>query len=94
MSSTAHVYSYEPIAEKMNEDQAKLVLGTQGQLWTEYIPTYRHLQYMAFPRACALSEVAWLEKDKKNMASFLQRFNVHRKRLEVMGINAHPQPRG
>ncbi len=48
------VYQYEPVPAALTSDQAKHVLGAQAQLWSEYIPDARHLQYMAYPRACAV----------------------------------------
>lgn len=92
LTTTAQVYAYEPVPEAMTADKAARVLGTQGQLWTEYIATWGHLEYMAFPRACALSEVAWAESDGKDFACFLRRLEVHRKRLQALGVNVHPEP--
>ncbi len=84
------VYNYDPVPAALNADQARLVLGTQGQLWSEYIPTPQILEYMAFPRMCALAEVAWTPKGQKNYASFQQRLRTHLERLKAMGINYRP----
>ncbi len=92
LSTVGHVYSYEPVPAALPADKRHHVLGSQGQLWAEYIPNIRHLDYMAFPRACALSEVLWLDPCRKDYRDFLQRLVFHRKRLEVLGVNAHPQP--
>lgn len=51
------VYDYEPVPKELNEEQAKHVLGAQANLWTEYIPTTQHAEYMVLPRLLALSEV-------------------------------------
>ena len=48
----------------------KHILGAQGQLWTEYLKTPKHVEYMAFPRMSALAEVAWTPADKKDFADF------------------------
>ncbi len=78
---------YEPIPEELNAEQAKHVLGAQGNLWTEYIPTPEQAEYMAFPRLCALSEVVWSAKDKRDWTDFSKRMNTHFKRLENRNIN-------
>lgn len=90
--TTGQVYSYEPIPAELSPDKHGYVLGAQGQLWTEYIPNPDRLDYMAFPRACALAEVLWLDPADKNYADFLRRLKTHRKRLNRLGVNAHPQP--
>lgn len=82
------VYDYEPIPEELNEKEAKRVLGTQANLWTEYIPTVDKLEYMAFPRLSALAEVAWSNEASRDFDDFVSRLLPHIKRLEVMGIDA------
>ena len=81
------VYTFEPVMEGLDEATAAHVLGTQGQLWTEYIPSMKHLEYMAFPRACALAEIAWLPKGKKDYAGFLKRIKVQEQRFDAAGVN-------
>ena len=67
------VYSYEPVPEKMPVDERKYIIGVQANLWTEYIPTFRQVQYMELPRMAALSEVQWSEPSRKNYQDFLNR---------------------
>jgi len=67
------------------KDKHHLILGSQGQLWTEYMSDLNHVFYMAYPRACALAEVLWTKKDKHNYMDFLMRLNVYRQRLLAMG---------
>jgi hexosaminidase len=81
------VYSFEPIPKELNAEQAKHVLGGQAQMWAEYIPNARHLEYMAFPRACALSEVLWSPADARNYEQFVVRLRTHVQRLSVMDVN-------
>lgn len=88
LSTLGHVYSYEPIPADLPADQHHHVLGSQGQLWSEYIADAGHLDYMAFPRACALAEVLWLAPEQKNYRDFLQRLTVHRQRLNDLKVNA------
>ncbi|MBX7131234.1 MAG: beta-N-acetylhexosaminidase [Fimbriimonadaceae bacterium] len=84
------VYSYDPIPAELQGPQAKHVLGAQGQLWAEYIPHADHLEYMAFPRACALSEVVWSPTVGKDYDEFLARLNVHLERLTGQEVNFRP----
>jgi hexosaminidase len=92
LNSTDHVYAYEPIPAAMKPVQRVHVLGSQGQLWTEYMAGMKHVEYMGFPRICALAEVLWLDAEKKNYADFLGRLGIHRGRLAALGVNAHPRP--
>ena len=62
-ASNALLSRSDPKSGSNCEGRAKFVLGTQGQLWSEYIPTAEHIEYMAFPRMCALAEVAWSPKE-------------------------------
>lgn len=70
------VYSYEPIPADFTAEQAGHILGVQANLWSEYIPNMRHMQYMALPRLAALSEVQWSKQPKDYKA-----FTVRMKRL-------------
>lgn len=63
-------YSYEPFADSMTEEQKARILGVQANLWTEYITTNEHLQYMLLPRMAALSEVQWCNQDNKDWDRF------------------------
>jgi hexosaminidase len=81
------VYNFEPVVDEIGGDYAHRVLGAQGQLWTEYMPTMKHVEYMALPRACALAELAWLPQEQKDYASFLERIKVQEKRFDSADIN-------
>jgi len=83
-------YAYEPIPAELPPDKARHILGVQGQLWTEYMPTPRHVEYMAFPRLIALAEVAWSTASARREGSFHQRLRVHLKRLDMLGVNYRP----
>jgi hexosaminidase len=84
------VYGYNPVPEGLTKEQAKHVLGAQGQVWTEYIPTPKKAEYMAFPRACALSEVVWTPLEKKDYADFINRLHTHLKRFDILDVNYRP----
>ncbi len=60
------VYGYEPL-EGLDAEQQKHILGVQANLWTEYIATPEHLEYMLLPRMTALSEVQWCRPEDKNL---------------------------
>lgn len=81
------VYSYNPIPEELNAEQAKYILGVQANLWTEYILDFNHVQYMIFPRLLALSEVGWGTADPKNYKEFEGRVINEFKNLDKMGVN-------
>lgn len=66
------VYSLEP-TDKLTPEQAKHILGAQANLWTEYIKTEDHAEYMVLPRAAALAEVQWTQPNLKNYDKFLSR---------------------
>jgi len=81
------VYSFEPIPSGLPASLQSHILGPQGNLWTEYIASFQHVQYMYFPRACALAEVGWSAKDARNWDDFYQRLMVDEKRLDELGVN-------
>jgi hexosaminidase len=84
------VYGYEPIPAALTAEQGAHVLGAQCQLWSEYIPTASHLEYMTFPRLCALAEVVWSPAGRKDYAGFLTRLQSHLARLDTLGVNYRP----
>ena len=81
------VYSYNPISSDLAPEQAHHVMGTQFQIWTEYIPDSAQVEYMAFPRACALAEVAWSPLAAKDWDGFTARLTEHFKRLDALKVN-------
>ncbi|GAI85810.1 unnamed protein product, partial [marine sediment metagenome] len=82
------VYSYEPVPEELTVEEAKHILGAQGNVWTEYIKTPEYIEYMVYPRACALAEVVWTPKEKKDFDDFSNRMEKHFKRLDALNVNA------
>jgi len=81
------VYSYEPIPKELNEQQAKYVMGAQGNVWTEYMANPAKVEYMIFPRLSALSEVLWSPKDKKDWTQFQTKIETMKKRYTMWGAN-------
>lgn len=89
------VYSYEPVPAELTAEEAQHVLGAQGNVWTEWIPNFRHVEYMATTRMMALSEVVWSAKSHRNFKDFLQRIIPHYQRLSYREINYRvPTPLG
>jgi len=81
------VYAFEPVPAELTADEARHVLGAQGQVWTEYIPDPKRVEYMAFPRACALAEVLWTPREERDYADFQRRLATHVARLAVLDVN-------
>lgn len=83
------VYSYNPVlADSLTEAESKHIIGVQANTWTEYIPTTERVEYMIFPRALALAEVAWSPQEIRSWEDFKPRLNAHIPVLQDMGINA------
>ncbi|WP_419701457.1 family 20 glycosylhydrolase [Mucilaginibacter sp. NFX135] len=81
-------YNYDPVSKELTPDEQKYVIGTQGNLWTEYVPTVAKLQYQILPRLFALSEVAWSQPKNKDYTNFAEvRLAKHFARLEAMHYN-------
>ncbi|MDP5121719.1 MAG: beta-N-acetylhexosaminidase, partial [Spirosomaceae bacterium] len=78
--SLKKAYSFEPVPEGVDQ---KYILGGQGNLWTEQIPTIRHAFYMTYPRAFAISETLWSSKEKKDWGSFVSRTEQHFQRFDA-----------
>ena len=81
------VYSYEPMPASLTPEEQKYIKGVQANLWTEYIATFPHAQYMVLPRWAALCEVQWSTPDKKNYEDFLSRLPRLIKWYDAEGYN-------
>ncbi|MDX5420041.1 MAG: glycoside hydrolase family 20 protein [Hymenobacteraceae bacterium] len=86
-STLEKVYSFEPTPSELSADEKKYILGAQANVWSEYIPTTEHVEYMVFPRISALSEVLWTPAKQKDWESFQNRMQEQYKRYDAMGIN-------
>ena len=91
--SLEKVYSYEPF-EGLAPEAEGHILGVQANLWTEYITTPEHLEYMLLPRMCALSEVQWCAADKKDYVRFNASLDHTFEMLDAMGVNYSLDCRG
>ena len=81
------VYSLEPVPASLTNDEKKFIVGVQANLWTEYIPTFSHVEYMVLPRMAALSEVQWTMPEKKDYQDFLNRLSRFRGLYDLNGYN-------
>jgi len=81
------VYSFDPVPQGLSADEAKMILGAQANLWTEYISDTTHADYMTFPRLTALSEICWTSPGHKNFEDFSLRLSQQLKRFDAIGIN-------
>lgn len=81
------VYSFNPIAPEISAEGAKHILGGQANLWTEFVPNFKHVEYMTFPRIAALAEAVWSPKEVRNWDDFSRRIKLFMKRYDTMGIN-------
>lgn len=77
MNTLKNVYDYEPVPEELSAQEANYVMGAQANLWTEFITTPEHVEYMVLPRMLALSEVLWSPKASRNWESFNARLHYH-----------------
>lgn len=84
------VYAFEPIPAELEPQYAKHVLGAQAQVWTEYMPDTKRVEYMAFPRLTALAEVVWTPPGRKDYADYLARLTPHLLRLQALDVNFRP----
>lgn len=84
------VYGFEPIPEGVLPEHERLILGGQGNLWTEYIPNQAQAEYMLYPRLCAISEVLWAPAKTRNFSQFKRDMTTHFKRLDAMRIQYRP----
>jgi len=90
MTPLKTVYSYEPVPKSLTPPERKHILGVEGQVWTEYMPDPQHVEYMTFPRACAIAEIDWTSSDRKNYSDFCKRLKCHLERLKKLNVNFRP----
>lgn len=87
------VYSFNPVTSQIPADKAHHILGVQGNIWTEYIKDMKHVEYMAYPRACAVAEIGWTKQEDRNYREFLNRLDHHYPRLKALDVNFRaPKP--
>ena len=85
------VYSMDPVPSWCNKQQAEQIMGTQANLWTEYISSPGHAEYMLYPRLAALAEVAWTNKNLKDYEDFAKRLPALLNIYKAHNINYCPK---
>jgi len=81
------VYTFDLVPAEMD---STYVLGAQGNLWTEQIPTEAHAEYMIYPRALAMAESFWTPEKQKDWPNFVTRVEEHFRRMDAAHINYAP----
>ena len=84
-TSIPAIYDFDPM-KGLNAQEQKLILGVQGNLWTEWVPSYDRMWYQAFPRMLAIAELGWSSPDRMNLDSFRTRMVAHLPRLQNLGV--------
>mgnify|MGYP001058307951 FL=1 len=84
------VYSFEPVPDSLSTKEAELILGVQGNVWTEHIPTPEHYEYMIYPRILALAEIGWSPSEVKKWDNFHTRALQAVNMLREQGYNPFP----
>ena len=82
------VYGYNPVPDDADALVKKHIIGLQGNIWNEYMPTTDRRDYQAFPRALAIAETAWTQNGRKNWNSFRQRVESDFARMDIIGVKA------
>lgn len=81
-----NIYKFNSIPAGCGKDKEKLVLGVQGNLWTEWVGTAKRMWYQTFPREIAIAELGWSKPENMNYADFESRLTYHFSRLQKAGV--------
>ncbi len=84
------VYAFEPVPADLPPEFRSRILGGQANLWTEYVPSLSHIEYMLFPRLVALAEVDWSPQSARDWDDFKIRAALNERRLDALGVNYRP----
>ena len=85
-----NVYNFEPVPPTLTDAEAKHVLGGQAQLWSEFIPQSKEMEYLAYPRLAALAEAVWSPRATHNFADFSARLKPDLDRLKILDVHFRP----
>lgn len=86
LTTMESVYHWSPMPDSLAPEFRHHVLGSQANLWTEYMINSQRVEYMAYPRLCALAEMLWTNDEQQNFQQFTTRMNHHYQRLDSMGL--------
>jgi hexosaminidase len=87
------VYRFEPVPPELTPEEARHVLGTQANVWTEVMEDSARVDYQVFPRLAAFAEVAWSALPaprERDFADFERRMAAHYRRLDALGVAYRP----
>ncbi|NCB19693.1 MAG: beta-N-acetylglucosaminidase [Bacteroidia bacterium] len=87
LTTLEKIYGYEPVPDSLTNEEAHYIMGAQGNVWTEYMKTPEHVEYMVYPRAAALAEVVWSPRRERDYNEFLSRLQSLRFIYDYMGLN-------
>lgn len=87
------VHAGDVVPPGWEPEAAARVLGTQGQLWTEYVTTAAQAEYLAFPRLAALADRAWNPASRWS-ADFRPALPAHQSRLDALRVHHRRDPDG
>ncbi|MFF2852194.1 beta-N-acetylhexosaminidase [Streptomyces sp. NPDC058001] len=85
------VHAHDPVADDLRTTASAQVLGAQAQLWTEFVSTPAHVEYLTYPRLCALADRTWT--GPTDWSDFLARLGPHTDRLDALGVRHRPSHR-
>jgi len=90
----AQTYALDPVPEELTPEERALVIGVQGNMWTEYVKTSEALEYKIFPRLLAIAEIGWTPEEKRLWEDFRIRVNRHIPLLHERDIRAYDLTNG
>lgn len=85
-----NVYQFKVVPDEIDSSKKHHILGGQGNVWTEYIQTSEHVEYMTYPRAVAIAEVLWSHPHDRDYDAFEKRLKQHLPYLQAMNVNYRP----
>jgi hexosaminidase len=94
LNSLETVYAFSPIPAGATQEQIKLVLGIQGNVWTENVEDWLKVQYQLLPRGCAVAEIGWTPQDARDFGDFEGRLGYDFQRLNAMGLEYYGKTPG
>ncbi|MGH7943256.1 MAG: beta-N-acetylhexosaminidase [Limisphaerales bacterium] len=86
-NSISNVYDFNPLPSNLPPQYDTNILGAEGTLFTEYVPSFENVMFKFFPRLCATAEITWTPYNRQNYGDFSQRLVLDEQRLSAMGAN-------
>ena len=84
------VYTFDPIPPQLTPEEAKHILGAEGQMWSDYRPKEELIEAHVYPRGCALIELIWSDPRPRDWDEFVKRLEIHLQRLKVLNVKYTP----